>query len=238
MKIRVIAPIILTKFNDDIRREVEQFRAPDVEFDVVNLCRGPASIESRFDDALATIDIMEKVKRSEQEGFDGVFIDCFGDPGVAASRELVRIPVVGAFQPSVLTACLISGSFTVITILQGLVPLVRENLRKLGVEGHVASIRSIETPVLELDDHEQILEHVLSQALEAIEEDGAEACVLGCTGMMGIASALARKLRELGKPIPVIDPTAAAVGYLQLLIRSGLSQSRLTYAEPPAKERK
>jgi allantoin racemase len=128
MKIRVIAPIILTKFNDDIRREVEQFRAPDVEFDVVNLEKGPSSVESRFDDALATIDIMEKVKKSEQEGFDGVFIDCFGDPGVEASRELVSIPVVGAFQPSVLTACLISDSFTIVTI-----PRHRSHSRGSGV---------------------------------------------------------------------------------------------------------
>jgi allantoin racemase len=238
MKIRVIAPIILTTFNADILREVEQFTAPDVEVDVVNLSSGPASIESRFDDALATIDIMEKVQQSENEGFDGVFIDCFGDPGVDASRELVRIPVVGAFQPSVLTACLISGSFSIVTILRGLIPLVRENLRKLGVEGHVASIRSIETPVLELTDHEELRKRALSQVLKAIEDDGAEACVLGCTGMLGIASELAKKLREMGKSIPVIDPTAAAVGHLELLIRGGLSQSTVTYAEPPVKERK
>jgi hypothetical protein len=39
MKIRVIAPIILTAFNADILREVEQFTAPDVEVDVVKLFR-------------------------------------------------------------------------------------------------------------------------------------------------------------------------------------------------------
>jgi hypothetical protein len=36
-----------------------------------------------------------------------------------------------------------------------------------------------------------------------------------------------------GKPVPVISPTASAIGFLELLIKSGISQSRLTYLGAP-----
>ena len=72
----------------------------------------------------------------------------------------------------------------------------------------------------------------------AVIQDGAEAIVLGCTGMLGLAQILEKQLRERGLPVPVVDPTASAIGYLELLIRSGVTQSLLTYPSPPEKERK
>jgi allantoin racemase len=71
-----------------------------------------------------------------------------------------------------------------------------------------------------------------------VSEDGAEAVILGCTGMIGVARSLQEQMAALGKPVPVIDPTSAAIGYLQLLIRGGLAHSKTCYRTPPAKERR
>ena len=38
--------------------------------------------------------------------------------------------------------------------------------------------------------------------------------------------------------VPVVDPRAAAIGFLELLVRSKLSHSLLAYPYPPEKERK
>ena len=238
MKIRVIAPIISDVFNEEIKKETAQFKAPDTEISVVNLDRGPASIESHYDDALATIDIMEKVKQAEKDGCDGAFVDCFGDPGVEACRELVRIPVVGAFQPAALTASLISGRWSVVTVLKNVVPLINDLARKLGIDGNIASVRDIDMPVLELTDKNVMEERLLLQIEKAVSEDGAETVVLGCTGMLGLAQSLAGKMDAKGIPVPIVDPTASAIGYLEMLIRSGLKQSPLTYMAPPEKERR
>ena len=73
---------------------------------------------------------------------------------------------------------------------------------------------------------------------KAVDEDGAEAIVLGCTGMMGLAQDLAEAMAARGRPVPVVDPTASAIGYLELLIRNGISHSPLTYPTPPEKERR
>jgi allantoin racemase len=238
MKIRIVVPIILDIFNQEIMKEVSLFKAPDMEIEIVKLDRGPASIESRYDDAVATLDIMEKVQQAERDGIDGVFIDCFGDPGVESSREIVSIPVVGAFQPAALTASLISDTWSVVTVVRNVVPILKKLARKLGVESKVASVRYIDTPVLELKDKNILQKKLLTQIEKAAVEDGAEAVVLGCTGMLGLARNLSRVMEDKGIPIPVIDPTATAIGYLELIIRSGLSQSALTYPAPPEKERK
>jgi allantoin racemase len=238
MRIRVIAPIISDVFNEEILKEASQFRGPDMDIDVVNLSKGPASIESHYDEILAAYHVVELVVQAEKQGIDGVFVDCFGDPGVDASRELVRIPVVGGFQPAVLTASIIAGKWSVVTVLQSVVPMINDLARKLGVEKNMVSVRDINTPVLELTD-KGLMERRLRESIEkAVHQDGAEAIVLGCTGMLGLADRLEKDMAKRGVPVPVIDPTASAIGFLEMLIRCNVTQSFLTYPRPSDKERK
>ena len=61
-------------------------------------------------------------------------------------------------------------------------------------------------------------------------EGGAEAIVLGCTGMFGTDAALAATLRDrTGVFIPVIDPIRATVGAAAIALQMGLRQSGLAY---------
>jgi len=238
MKIRVIAPIISDEFNSEILEEASQFKAPDMEIDVVNLSRGPASIESHYDEILAAYHVVELVRQAEKDGIEGVFVDCFGDPGVDAARELVGIPVVGGFQPAVLTASLVAGKWSVVTVLQSVVPMINDLARKLGVEKNMVSVRDIDTPVLELTDKGLMERRLLESIQKAVHDDGAEAIVLGCTGMLGLADRLEKDLAKKGVSVPVIDPTTSAIGFLEMLIRRNVTQSSLTYPRPTEKERK
>jgi len=173
MKICVIAPIISDIFNREILKEVSRFRAPDMEIDFVNLSKGPASIESHYDEILAAYHVVELVRQAEKDGIDGVFVDCFGDPGVDAARELVRIPVVGGFQPAVLTASLIAGKWSVVTVLRSVVPMINDLARKLGVEKNMVSVRDNDTPVLELTDKGLMEQRFLGSIEKAVRNDGA-----------------------------------------------------------------
>ena len=238
MKIRIVVPIISDVFNEEVKKEVAQFKAPDTVIDVVNIPKGPASIESHYDEIVASVPIAEIVVQAEKDGCHGVFVDCFGDPAVDASRELVGIPVVGAFQPAALTAMMIARKWSVVTVLKNVVPMIGDLARRMGIESSLASVRDVDTPVLELHDKGVLESKLLGQIEKAVVEDGAEAVVLGCTGMLGLAQSLARKMASKGIPVPVIDPTASAIGYLELLVRGGLSQSRIAYMAPPHKERR
>ena len=237
MKIRIVVPLAVDVFNSLVEEEADRLRAPGTEIDVVNVERGPASIEGSYDEALAAAWVVEAVQRAEQDGCDGVFVDCFGDPGVAAAREVVSIPVVGGFVPAALTATAIAGRWSVVTVLSNVVPLIRDLARKHGLEGNVASVRHIDTPVLELQDHDLMRSRLLGRIRLAVRDDGAEAVVLGCTGMMGLADDLAATMADEGVPVPVVDPTAAAIAMLESLHKMGVSHSRLCYHQPTEKLR-
>jgi len=243
MRIRVIIPLLGGESNPDftpeeVIKDVSRFKAPDTEIDALNIPKGPASIESRYDEVLAVANLLDMVKQAEEDGCDGVYIHCFGDPGVHEARELVSIPVVGGFQPAALTASLISSKWSIVTILRNVIPMIADLARSLGIESNIASVRHINMPVLELTDKKVLKDRLLLQMEKAVDEDGAEAIVLGCTGMMGLAQDLAEAMAARGRPVPVVDPTASAIGYLELLIRNGISHSPLTYPTPPEKERR
>jgi allantoin racemase len=233
MKIRIVIPIALNVFNQIALDEALQTKAPDTTIDVVNLDSGPENIESFYEEALAAPHIVEKVIQAEKDGCEGVFVSCFGDPAVDASRDKVKIPVVGAFQPAVFTASLISIRWSIVTVSRNAIPYLWSIARKVGVESKVASIRRIDTSLLDLLDEKLLIERLVIESEKTIDEDGAEAIILGCTGMGRVAQAIAQQLAGKGKRAPVLNPTASAIGHLEYLIRSGISQSPLTYLGPP-----
>jgi allantoin racemase len=72
------------------------------EVEIVDVPEGPVSIESAYEEYLATPPTLELIQRLEAQGMDGAIVGCFGDPGVDAARELVRMPVVGPGEAAML----------------------------------------------------------------------------------------------------------------------------------------
>lgn len=236
MRILIIFPLITSAYNEEIVEEAKAVAAPDTEITVINLDQGPETIESRYEEFLATPDLIKKSQAAQQDGFDGIFIDCFGEPGVETIRELVDIPVVGGFNPAVLTATLISQKFSIVTVEKRVISMLETLARNLGITDSISSIRDVGIPVSELPDKDRLIAALVEESQKAIEIDGAQAIVLGCTAMLGVANEVKRILAELGIPAPVIDPTTTAITFLQSLIRNNLSQSRLTYYKPAQKQ--
>ena len=238
MKIRVVVPIIVDIFDKEVEKEFKAYSSENTEIEIVHLDRGTASIECVYDESLAAPDILNKTIEAEKKGCDGVIIDCFGDPAVKAAREIVDIPVLGAAEPSMLFACSLGHKFSVVTVLENVIPMIENIAKVLGVKEKLASVRSVDIPVLELHDKEKLKNALYKEMLKAIKEDKAHVLILGCTGMMGIAKSLHEMLEKEGYDVPVIDPAAASIKFLEALIGLGVKQSRLTYMKPPEKERK
>lgn len=238
MKIKVIMPIISDIFNEEIHYEITHCAAETTEVGVCNLDYGPASVESEYDEALCIPNFLEKAIEAEKEGYDGIISFCFGDPGVKPAREVLQIPVVGAAEASMLFASLLAKSFSVVTVLPNVVPMIENISKTLGVKENLASVRYVNIPVLEVTDKEKLKEALFAEMLQAIEKDHAHALVLGCTGMMGVAAELQQRLKREGYDVPVIDPAFAATKMLESVIAMGVKQSKLTYMSPPSKLRK
>lgn len=237
MKIRAVTPIITTVFGPMIIKEFERVARPDTEISNVFLAAGPASVESAYDEAIAAPDVVAKVREAEEDGMDAVIINCFGDPGLDAAREVVSIPVVGPCETSMHVAAMLGHKFSVITVLERLIPELELHAQKYGVGWKLASARSVDLPVLDLEKgREQFVDLMVERAAEAVEEDGAHVIVLGCTGLAGLDAQVKSGLSKAGYEVPVIDPASIALKMAEALVDAKLTHSKRTYPQPPEKE--
>lgn len=195
----------------------------DTAIEVVSIKHGPETIEQPLDELLAGQAVLEEVVLSEQEGADAVIVDCALDPGLPALREAVRIPVVGAGQSAFTLAITLGDRFSILSPLRSLVPAYNRRIREYGLNFALSSVRSIDFGILDLLSPDAA-EAFIREGKAAVEEDGAEVLVLGCTGM----SPAIPKLQEQFE-VPVIDPAATAILMAQALVRLRLTHSKICY---------
>jgi allantoin racemase len=236
MKLKVIVPVTTKEFIGPTRKEAEKFASEGTEIDVECIEHGMPSIESAYDEMVNGWEILRVAQKAEKEGFDGVFISCMGDPALDAAREILNIPVVGPARASMAYAAELAHRFSIVTVLENVVPLEENLAELLGVREKLASVRYVNIPVLELEDKNKLVSALVEESLKAIKEDRAQAIVLGCTGMLGVSDSLSSFLKEKGYDIPVIYPVAVAIKYLETLVSLGLKQSKKSYMQPPQKE--
>jgi len=216
--------------------EIAHLASPSVRFTHSLLDRGPASIESEFDEALAVPDTIVRAIQAERGGADAIIIDCMGDPGLKPAREVVRVPVLGPAETSMHLAAMLGQKFSVVTVLNSVRPMLTNLARIYGVHEKLASILVVDIPVLELAQRmDEVQSSLALMAQEAVERDGADVIVLGCTGFLGCAAAMERRLLAAGYDVPVIDPIPATVCVAEAIVKSGLRHSKRTYSPPRPK---
>jgi allantoin racemase len=234
MRVHVVTPITtrgITKASD-----FEPIARVDTHVGHSELDMGPASIESEFDEAIALPDTIAKILQAERDGADAVVIDCMGDPCMGAGREVTSIPVLGPAHTAMHVAALLAHSFSIVTVLDSVIPMLEDLAAKYGLAGMLASVRSVDIPVLDLNDHARMMDALEEESVKAIEQDGAHAIVFGCTGMRGCAEALKDRLEALGyEGIPVIDPVLTAFKIAEALVDLELAPSTRTYGRPREK---
>lgn len=234
MQLRVINPTTTTSWVPETVSLFEAAASPGTMISVATLPAGVPSIESRRDEALVTPWVLRAAREAEAQGCSAIAVDCMLDPGVSAAREVVDIPVLGPGEASMRLAATIGHRFSVISVAKHHENLMSEQARRFGVEGLLASVRSLDIPVLELEHDPQLtLDLMVVRAREAVELDRAEAIVLGCTGLAGQSALVQEELAKRGIHVPIVDPSAAVVRTLESIAAMGLSSSRVTYPRRP-----
>ena len=235
--IYIINPLITKEFEKMTLREAEPAASAETQLRVVSIDKGPASIECRYDEVIASPYVVKKVREVADKA-DAIIINCFGDVAVDAAREVTDVPIIGPGSSSMALAQLLGHNFSVVVPTSGGNLIVSRVVAKVGTT-KLASARAVtpDIPVLELQDEAKLSEKLTEASLKAIEEDGAHVIVLGCTGMAGLADKVKHGLAEQGYNIPVVDPLIVALKLAEILVDMKTSQSRLTYPPPPEKER-
>jgi allantoin racemase len=230
-RLRVITPIISRGFRDD--DPLHDALPKGSVLSQVFLNDGPASVESAVDEVLAGPGILDAALRAEDEAFQAIVIDCMLDPALEAAREMVTIPVIGCGETG-MAAAAAQGRFSVVTVLQRQERDFRALAARYGLGNRLASVRGIGVSVLALEqDRATSIAATIREARLAAAEDGAEAIVFGCTGMLGFAAPVAEALGWTADR--VVDPLPAAIREAHAAVMAGRKTDKALYPAPIAK---
>jgi allantoin racemase len=192
---------------------------------------GPPSTDSRYEELLAAPYIIQSAKQLvDKRQVDSIIVSCFGDPAVGALREIFDIPIVGPAEASISMAANLGGKFSIVTILENGIPMLEDEIHRLGLSSRLASIRAIGIEPQDLDANKRKTRTaVIREARQALKNDRASSIIIGCNSpeMVQLADELNQNFAT-----PVINPVFAAVCMAESLVRQGLRGSRVWYREP------
>ncbi|KAA3449520.1 Asp/Glu/hydantoin racemase [Mesorhizobium sp. SARCC-RB16n] len=231
VRILVVNPNTTASMTETIAAAARSVACVWTEIVAVTSSMGPASIEGYYDEALAVPGLLTEIAAGERAGAQAAIIACFDDTGLDAARAMAAIPVIGICEAALSMACFIAQRFTVVTTTERSRVPVEGLVQRYGMSGR-ARVRAAEIPVLALEDPASgAVGKLRDEIARAVEEDRAEAIVLGCAGMADLAH---RLQSEFG--LPVVDGVGAALKQAEALVALGLSTSkRGAYANPLAK---
>lgn len=179
--------------------------------------------------------ILDRVRHWVDTGnYDAIVIQSALDPALFAAREISPIPVLGCTESAVHLASMLGNRFSFLCTVPVEMKMIPQHVAVYGLAQKLASMRCISLPVPDVkrrDNRDAQLDAMEEAAVKALQEDGAEVLILGCTGLSWMAPDLRQRLGKRGHPAPVIQPVWAAVAFAKMLVGLGMRHSPLAY--PP-----
>ncbi len=190
-----------------------QDAAPEFSFAGWTSHEGPPAIQGAEDGDVATPPLLALVHKASEQGAQGIIIGCFDDTALTEAARIAKCPVVGIGQASYHKAALRNWRFSVVTTLPVSVPVIEDNIRQFGLGGFAARVRASNVPVLALETDGEAAElTIVEEAKRAASEDGIDAVILGCAGMVNVTRAVKASIGPA-----VIDPVVAAATSMKWL---------------------
>ena len=241
VKIMYLSPVAHRAGHDDLFADMARdYKLPGTEVHVTSLpdeIGRFSHIEYRSYEGMVTAGIIRATRAAVREGFDALAIGCFYDTGLAEAREISSAMIVTA--PCV-ASCEIAASlanrFGIIVGRRKWVNQMEATVNDCGHRDRLSDFYHVDLGVTEFqEDHTRTENSLLEAGRRAVEEDYAEALILGCTMEVGFYKTVEDRLG-----VPVIDPSIAALKraeYGALLKRDcGWKPSRKWSCEAPPEE--
>lgn len=224
--------------DDPVERGFRSCVREGTSLDAIGFARGPGHLEYAYYETLVLPDLVHTVMRAEEIGYDAAIIGCFYDLGLHACREMTqRMVITAPCESSILLAASLGDRFSIIVGRTKWIPQMRETVSAYGMASRLAGFRTLNFGVLDYHvDEARTARRFEEEARKAVEQDGAEIIILGCTASVGFA----RQLQDaIG--VPVIDSGIAAIKHAEHLVEvrqsQALSHSKIgRYETPPQAE--
>lgn len=170
-----------------------------------------------------------------------------GDPGYMAAREIGRsygVPVTTCAHAQMHIACTLGRKFSIVDISETHNMRMVDLVNQYGFAGKCASVRNVNFPLprpaypnepsieqqRELavrGETSAMLDAAFNEAVEAINDDGADVILLGCSAAFWLQPFLQRRLAEAGWEVPVLEGTGSAIVLAKLFVDLGVTASGL-----------
>jgi allantoin racemase len=134
------------------------------------------------------------------EGCDAVYLACFGDPGLAALKEVSPVPVIGMAEASCIEAARDGRRFAIVTGGVLWKPMLQEFVATLGLSQQLAAVRAIAPTGGQIaQDPDAALTLLADACNTCARDDGADVVILGGAALAGLAQRIQPRV-----PVPLL----------------------------------
>jgi allantoin racemase len=165
-----------------------------------------ASIITSDAELASAIEQVVAIGRARTSDVAAIVIAAFGDPGVAALRAEVAVPVIGIGEAAMRLAAEGGRRFGIATITQALKASIGSAVAQHGLAQYFTGCQVPPTEPARLAADPARLDAYLEAAVSACIADGAEAVVIGGGPLAESAARIAGRF-----DVPVISPIDAAM---------------------------
>jgi allantoin racemase len=203
--------------------------SPGSEIVAVTARFGATIIGSRTETAFAAAAVLDGLARSAAD-CDAAIIGASVDPGLAAAREMLDVPVIGITEAALHAACLLGGLCGAIAMSANSDTILREMAAAYGLASRLGAVRTLPTTPLDfLADLAGGTRAIAAMADDMVSRDGVDTIVLIGAVMAGVPA-----LVQSAVAVPVLEGVSAAVALAEALVRLHPPPSRAgSYAAPP-----
>lgn len=218
----LINPNTTASITELVLKTARGFAAKDTTLRAVTGAFGPRYIASRVGYAIAghaAVDALAKDKGRK----DAVVLACFGDPGLAALKEISGVPVVGMADASILQACAIGQRFSIVTGGVRWKPMLEEFVASHGLSSRLASVRTVAPTGADIARNPKAALALLAKGCRTcVRDDGADVVILGGAGLAGLATKLKSTV-----DVPLLDGVACAISMAEGLARQKPAKAKV-----------
>ena len=229
----------------------------DVEWDAhagAPAAHGDWPVETREEFLSVGANRLRVVREACESGkYNAIILLGGGDPGYLAAREIGKrfgVAVTSCAHAQMHLAGMLGNSFSIVDISEVHNMQMAELVHLYRMSDRCTSIRNMDFPLSrpanagrptipeqkarhERGERSDMVEQAVVQAVAAIEEDGAEVLLLGCSAAYWLQPVLARRLAALGWEVPVLEGVRSAVAMAKLLVDLGETASGLMLPSDP-----
>jgi len=197
-----------------VLKHARRFAAKGTNLRAVSGAFGPRYIASRIGYAIAGHAAVDALANDAGRK-DAVVLACFGDPGLAALKEVSKVPVIGMAEAAILQASAIGKRFSIVTGGERWKPMLEEFVAQQGMSARLASVRTVAPTGADIARNPKAALALLAKGCTAcVREDGADVVILGGAGLAGLAAKLKASVEA-----PLLDGLACAISMAEALAK-------------------